>query len=162
MEQDLLDSNIRFSNTYESHWMSNTKIYKVWTTMKQRCTDIKSEWYVRYWGRWISYDTKWEKFLWFYEDMWASYKEWLEIERENNDWNYCKSNCTWITKQKQARNRRSNIVFKNKTIIEWSEIRGIKAKTIYQRLKRGWNIEDAIFTSLILNHENYGERITWF
>lgn len=47
--------------------------------------------------------------------------------------------------KEQARNTRRSHKVLGKTIVEWSEITGIKAKTIYQRINvYGWPPEKAI------------------
>ena len=93
--------------SHVTHWMHATSIYKAWTNIKDRCTNINNPSYKDYWERWITYDEKWETFEWFHEDMKEWYAEHLTIDREDNNWNYSKSNCRWITMKKQCRNRRN-------------------------------------------------------
>ena len=129
-----------------THWLRHTKIYRVWSTLIQRCKNPKNASYKDYWWKWITCDPKWEKFEWFWEDMWPSYIEWLTIDRKKNDWNYCKNNCRWATHTVQARNRRNNIKYKWKCISEWCQILFIKDKTVYYRISNGWTHEEALFT----------------
>jgi hypothetical protein len=39
------------------------------------------------------------------------YSDELTLERMDNDWNYCKSNCTWATKKQQANNRKWQVPY---------------------------------------------------
>lgn len=87
---------------WSSHGKSRTKIYKVWTSMKDRCNNENNSHYSRYGGRGISVTEQWinkdNGFESFYE--WAmnnGYQEGLSIDRIENDGNYEPSNCQWIT-----------------------------------------------------------------
>ena len=96
----------------KTHWLTNSKIYHIWFLMKQRCNNPNKQHYHRYWWRWITYDKKWETFEWFYEDMKEWYKEHLTIDRIDNNWNYCKTNCRWTTQKEQCRNKKNNVNYK--------------------------------------------------
>jgi len=127
----------------KTHWMRTSKIYGVWSGIKQRCNNKKSKVYLNYWWRWIN--VEWENFEEFYNDMWNTYKKWLEIDRKNNDWNYCKKNCRWTTKKINIRNRRNTIQYKWKSLMEWCEELNLSYHTVYQRINRwNWNIEKAL------------------
>lgn len=88
------------------HKASATPIYKVWQSMKARCRNPNNVNYHNYGGRGITYDSKWEQFEGFYDDMGSSYEKGLTLERVDNDLGYCKSNCDWVSQVKQGRNRR--------------------------------------------------------
>ena len=77
----------------------------------QRCNNAKSINYKHYGWRWIK--CEWNTFKEFYNDMWDSYLEWLTIDRINNDLNYCKENCRWISNAENQNNKRNNV------IVEW-------------------------------------------
>jgi hypothetical protein len=140
---------LKLEPTYLIHNMTGTKIYKSWDSMKRRCNKNKDWNYKNYWWRWIAYDKKWEKFEWFYEDMWSTYKEWLSIDRIDNNWHYNKKNCKWSTSTQQARNRRSNIMYKWKCIAEWFEELWLSRSTYYRRINKWWTIEKALFGDLV-------------
>ena len=107
------------------HGMSETKLYKVWQGMKTRCTNPKAINYDRYGGRGIRYDPKWEKFEEFYKDMGDGYHPGLTIERKDNDDNYTKDNCVWVTPAMQNLNIPQNVYLtyngKRQTVTEWAD-----------------------------------------
>ena len=130
------------------HWKSRTKIYKVWTALKNRCNNETQARYDNYWGRWIKYDKKWESFEGFYEDMWDSYKEWLSIDRTNNNWNYSKENCKWITNSEQMRNtsRTVKITYDWKTMCvkDWCKLLWFGYDMIISRHRRWKTREESL------------------
>ncbi len=82
------------------HGMSLSKIYLVWSSMNKRCTNSNDKRFHRYGGRGIS--VEWKTFEDFYNDMMPTYKEGLQIDRINNDGNYSKNNCKWVTNIENA------------------------------------------------------------
>lgn len=76
------------------------------------------------------------------------YGDKLTLERINNDGNYEKDNCKWITHKEQCRNRRSTVYLdfngKKLSYTEWGELIGISGESIAKRLKRGWTLEQSL------------------
>ena len=135
-----------FRSNNLQHWMSDSRIYGVWETMKKRCTNKK---YKNYWWRWIR--CLWETFKDFYNDMWSTYKEWLTIDRIDVNWNYCKENCRRATPKEQANNRRNNhilkFLWKKQTISQWSDELWINYSTIKSRINYWFSIEKILSIS---------------
>lgn len=94
------------------HGMWNMPLYKVWVSMLQRCRNPKDKNYHRYGGRGIGVCNKWLKFDGFLEDM--GYRpENMTIERIDNDGNYTKENCKWVSHKENCQNRSTSL--KNRT-----------------------------------------------
>lgn len=87
------------------HAMADTKIYKVWTTMKARCTNPNLKSFKNYGARGITVCERWRSFENFYADMGDPPKGYT-IDRINNDLGYYKENCRWATYKEQAQNQR--------------------------------------------------------
>lgn len=134
------------------HGKRNTRLYHIWSGMKDRCNNPRNIGYNLYGGRGIKVCEEWSQdFMAFYQ--WASengYTDKMTIDRIDANGNYCPENCRWETQKAQQNNRRNNHVISfnggTHTLTEWAEITGIKCSTIYARLKRGWTIERALTT----------------
>lgn len=143
-----------------THNQRHTKLYEVWKSIKQRCYNPKHHAYKNWGGRGIKVCDEWkENFQAFYdwsysngykEECQKSEKDKLTIDRINNDGDYCPSNCRWVNRTTQSRNKRVNkkIIYKNEEhcLVEWCEILNLYYQTINARLRRGWSIEKSFET----------------
>jgi len=139
---------IEKSKQRKKHWMVNTRFYRIWSWIKARCEKEKASWYKNYWWRWIK--CEWNSFEEFYKDMYNTYKDNLTIDRIDNNWNYSKENCRWVTLQKQLDNRRNTIRIEYKweklMIKEWSKKLWISKHTIIARMNnKNLTIEQILF-----------------
>ena len=84
------------------------------------------------------------------------------IERINNDGDYCKVNCKWVSMKEQSRNKRNNrtITYKGETltVAGWEERTGIKKNTIITRLNSPNFTDEQVFETPIgttkISHRN--------
>ena len=92
----------------EKHGKCKTRLYSIWTDIKQRILNKKSEAYIYYGGRGIELCKEWEvDFLSF--EGWAldnGYSDKLTLDRKDNDGNYNPSNCRWTNENIQKQNTR--------------------------------------------------------
>ena len=96
----------RAAQAATKHGMSNTKVYWVWSQMRDRCTNANSRDYPYYGGRGISVCERWLKFENFIADMGVP-PSGLTLDRKDNDGNYEPGNCRWATRAEQTTNKRA-------------------------------------------------------
>lgn len=136
---------------HTTHGMYGTRIYKIWSNIKNRCTNSNYFQYKNYGGRGIKLCKRWEKFDDFHNDMKDTYSDNLTIDRINNNEGYSKNNCRWVTMKIQQRNRRNNTLWtlgkETKTAAQWAEDIGINYGTLLSRVNNSkWPIEKALTT----------------
>lgn len=132
---------------------SYNPFYRVFLGIRQRCENANNNSFIDYGCRGIS--CEWISFVSFKNDMYESYLEHSKshngdttIERIDNEGNYCKDNCKWITKGEQSLNKRSSRILKifgeEKTLSQWSDKYGVGTTVISRRIEHGWELEDAV------------------
>ncbi len=136
----------------ETHGLSQSPEYKIWSCIYTRCFNKRFRAFHRYGGRGITMCDRWRTFTNFLEDMGPRPSPDHSIDRfPNNDGNYEPGNCRWATQTEQANNRHSSHFLEcdgeRHTMSEWSRIVGVKVGTIRSRIYReGWSIKDALST----------------
>lgn len=124
-----------------THGMSGTRIYSIWLGMHYRCNNGDPV----YGGRGISVYKRWGSFENFYADMQEGYSETMTIERIDVNKGYSKSNCKWIPKSEQSKNKRDTILVIDKCLRDACKAVGMPYNTVWQRVKHlGWSVEDAL------------------
>lgn len=133
------------------HGGCNEKLYRVWASMKQRCTNVNDKRYHRYGGRGISFCDEWKDYSAFSD--WAKnngYSDGLCLDRINNDGNYEPNNCRWVTNKENCNNMSRNVLIQYEgrvlTVSEAADKYGIPYKRLLYRIRAGWPIEKAIRT----------------
>ena len=127
-----------------------SRTYVIWKDMISRCANRNGTYYHLYGGRGITVCKKWKDFKNFLKDM-GEVPKGYQIDRINNDGNYCKSNCRWVTPKQNSRNTRKNrlITFNGETrcLAAWAEKIGINTNTLHARIGRlNWPIKKALTT----------------
>jgi hypothetical protein len=130
--------------------MADTRLYKIWQGMIERCTNPNNPNYPQYGERGITICEEWlHSFSTFYADMGEAPTGKHTVDRINNDLGYGPNNCRWATRLEQGRNTRRthHITFNGETLTlrEWAERIPINYDTLRNRLfTYGWSIERAI------------------
>lgn len=140
------------THRYTTHAHSRTRLYQIWSDMKQRCYNSQQKCFEYYGAKGIKVSDEWRNdFQTFYE--WATsngYSDSLTIDRIDVNGNYEPLNCRWITMKEQRRNTSRNIYVKIdgtiKVLRDWCEIYNIPYTTVQGRIKDGWDIIRAIQT----------------
>ena len=153
------------------HGMSTNQLYKIWTSMKQRCENPNVNGYLNYGARGISVCNEWhdpKKFIeWAIDNNW---EKGLQIDRTNNDGNYEPDNCKFVTyyennaigrKRKSIRNTSGFIgVCFVKKRNKWRSQINIDGKTKYIGFYE--TIEEAVNQRKLFEIEWFGKQLTNF
>lgn len=140
------------------HGESKTPLYRVWNHMMGHCYRSKTKGFHNYGGRGIAVCTEWHDFPVF--QAWAlshGYEEHLTLDRILVNGNYEPSNCRFIPRAEQHRNKRTNRFLtafgETKCLAEWIRDSRCAVKSelvIKERMARGATPEQAIATKGIL------------
>ena len=131
---------------------ANHPLECVYNGMLRRCYTPTEALYHRYGGRGISVCERWREryafgFSNFVHDMGPRPKG-MQLDRIDNDGDYCPENCRWTDRTTQSRNRgwsRYVLVEGVKThVAEIAKRSNRPISTVAARLKRGWTVEQAI------------------
>lgn len=145
----------RTKETNTKHGKTDSRLYNVWASMRERCYCPTLSTYPRYGGRGIKMCDEWyNSYLEF--EQWAlnnGYDENAQrgkctIDRIDVNGNYCPENCRWIDQKTQM----SNVTYNHyetmngvtHTVAEWADIYGIPYQKLEGRLCRGMPIERAV------------------
>lgn len=83
------------------------RLYRVWVSLRNRCSNPKNADWHKYGGRGISVCDRWQNsFDAFIADM-GPRPPGYSIDRRDNNGNYERSNCRWATPRQQSENRRA-------------------------------------------------------
>jgi hypothetical protein len=132
----------KVSTRNHKHGLSNTREHVNWMGMIARCENPKNKRYAKYGGRGIKVCARWrESFEAFITDMGRIPFEGAKIDRIDNDRDYEPGNCRWVTNKENCRNRPKVTMLTmdgaTKPLNQWAEERGLKPKTVRQRIRRG-------------------------
>jgi hypothetical protein len=133
-----------------THGKSRTRLRRIYSSMKQRCLNLKNNSYKDYGGRGITICEQWlNDFISF--NNWAmenGYEEDLTIDRINVDGNYEPSNCRWATQKEQQNNRTNNKLIEsngvNMTFSQYTDgyDNNNNITIAYTRYLLGWDEKD--------------------
>lgn len=87
---------------------AETRLYRIWGGMKNRCYNSHQINYKHYGGRGIAVCEEWLHDFTAFRD-WAmshGYRDDLTIDRIDNDKGYSPDNCRWVTMSEQRKNQR--------------------------------------------------------
>lgn len=132
------------------HGKTKTRLYRTWRHIINRCYNENVLDYLNYGKRGIKMCEDWRSdFMPFYNwSMANGYNDNLTIDRIDVNGNYEPSNCRWITKSEQAKNRRSciyyNINGEKLCLTDCCKILKLNYNTVAHRIQHGWPIEKAL------------------
>jgi len=116
---------------------NESKVYQCWINMRARCLYPSTAGYADYGGRGIKVCERWNTFENFLEDM-GGPPFGMELNRIDNDKDYCKENCEWTTLTLNIRNRRNSkyVEFEGSKVYLKDLARKMKVNyfTLYKRI----------------------------
>lgn len=122
-----------------THGDTHTRLYHIHCAIMERCTSAT---YKDYFGRGIRVCDEWKDYETF--KAWAmktGYNDEMSIERIDVNGNYCPSNCTWIPRNEQAKNRRNchflEVEGKKMCLSDAARFYGLKPSTVIGRWQEG-------------------------
>lgn len=141
------------------HGQSQTRLYRIWSKMKQRCYNPNETCYERYGGRGVKVCDEWlNDFECFFDWAYSNgYTDKLTIDRIDVNGNYEPSNCRWADTYQQSRNKRSNRIYtyhgKTLCLADWAKEYGINYSSLCKSISRGHSFEETISRLVSLNQE---------
>ena len=141
------------------HGGYGTRLYRIWTGIKDRCCNERCSDFVNYMGRGIGVCEEWKNSFPTFR-KWAlenGYTKELQIDRKDNGGDYEPSNCRWVSFKTNSRNTRANLIIEafgeSKCVAEWLEDERcvVCRSTIMPRLKSGWKPEFAFTVKPLTN-----------
>ena len=116
------------------------RLYGLWNSMLHRCENPKREKFKIYGARGISVCEEWHDPTVFMDWAYANgYSPRLQLDRVDNDGNYCPENCRFVTPSQNSCNRASSISLCvngiSKNVSEWGRLLHISRFTIHYWIK---------------------------
>lgn len=141
------------------HGQSETKIYRLWRAMINRCTNKNNAAYPNYGGRGITVCDSWlESFENFMNDMGIRPKG-TSLDRIDNNKGYSPENCRWSTQKEQSRNTRSNVYIDGLVRVDFLRKHGVSSNSLYRWVDAGMSLEDIIHRAKSKKRTHFNKKI---
>lgn len=129
---------------HKTHGMTNTKVFDLWHSIKQRCNYPKHRSYKNYGAKGIRICERWaQSFEAFYEDMGDPPSLTHQIDRIDSKGNYEPGNCGWVTPKEQQNNKSNNVNLTflgvTQSVAMWADKLGVNPTTLHWRISAGWS-----------------------
>lgn len=157
----------RLADALYKHGECQTRLYKTYIRMKDRCSAFGKRRGKHYADKGVEVCSEWKKdFMNFRE--WAlnnGYDDKLSIDRIDPFGNYEPDNCRWANSVTQGRNKRAStyIEYMGMTLHlkEWSEYFGLDYHTLYQRWRDRKDVATLFLSKTdYIKYYRYGESVS--
>jgi hypothetical protein len=126
--------------------------YSIWRDIRSRCRNKRNKDYARYGKIGIKVCRRWDKFENFLKDVGRRPSKRHQLDRVDNDGDYCKSNCRWATPKENGLNRSTNRMVRlpgmsvDVPMKTAAKKAGIPYEAFRQRLNRWGDLQRALKT----------------
>lgn len=120
------------------------ELYNTWKKMRDRCNNPNAHNYKYYGEKGIKVCKSWNSFEKFIKDVGERPSKNHTLDRINPNGDYKLSNCRWVTKEDQARNKNRVLLFDGQTIPQIAKKIGVDRSTILKAIKTGKTVDDVI------------------
>ncbi len=138
-----------------THGATGSPEHNAWMEINRRCYSKTHGNYRRYGAKGITVAKRWrgrQGFTCFLRDMGPMPTPQHQVDRRDNKKGYTPSNCRWVTRKENCRNKSNNRLLthdgKTCTVAEWAERRGWKYGSLLSRIQRGWTQAKALTTPI--------------
>ena len=132
--------------------MAQSRTYRAWASMKQRCNNPSYIGYRNYGGRGITYEDRWHFYEYFVADMGECPDTWV-LDRIDNEAGYSKENCRWTTRTENNRNSRKALLSVRKVQLIHALLRslrpGVSAWTAYRLLGKLFGVKASTIDNVV-------------
>jgi len=123
--------------------------WDTWRSMHKRCSDPKTNGYLRYGGAGITVCDEWRDYHSFISDMGLKPTEFHQLDRIDSEKGYFKDNCRWveqgINQRRSKRVRHIDFNGINMTLSEWANFLKLSPSTLSTRISK-WGLTLALTT----------------
>lgn len=134
------------------HGMSNTREYRIWKAMINRCRNPNAQDWRYYGGIGIAVCKAWQRsFMAFYTELGPCPAR-FTIDRIETTRGYMPGNCRWASRATQSKNQRRSywLTFRGecKHVADWAKETGIPRATLVERINRGLPVKSILTSPL--------------
>lgn len=132
----------------EAHGDARTRLYAIYCGMKSRCYDEGWALFRHYGAQGVRVCEDWRSSYISFR-TWAlnhGYKDSMTLDRIDCGGNYEPSNCRWVPREDQPRNRAFCTMYKGVCLAEYCRQNGISYDMVVARRFRGWSLQEAVET----------------
>lgn len=134
------------------HGLAHHPLYKIWIDIIKRCTNSNAIAYKNYGGRGIAICDEWRHdfaaFHSYVTNLEHHGEHGYSIDRIDNSKGYEPGNLRYATRLQQSQNTRKVVMLtfngQTKIVSDWAREAGISSSVLSGRLKRNWNMQDAL------------------
>lgn len=146
------------------HGLADSRLYSIWSNMKNRCNEPKNKAFHRYGGRGISYHSSFETFEGFLAGIPDGYHGSRELDRIDNDGDYTPGNLRWLGRRGQVHGSTNTQKFNHPVTGELTPLPllaeefNIPQDHLSKRIREGLSLDEALAKPVVMHKPRYEEK----